>query len=57
MSVNTTVDPVCGSELEELDTAILTCYGGQLLAFCSRRCLEAFSENPEGFLSAVAQVS
>lgn len=43
-------DPVCGAHLEEIDTAVLTCYKGQLVAFCSLECLDHFSESPEGYI-------
>ena len=43
-------DPVCGARLEEIDTAVLTCYEGQIMAFCSHRCLNDFSEHPQDFL-------
>ena len=45
-----TKDPVCGTALEEIDTAVLTCYGGQLLAFCSHRCLMKFSDDPDAYI-------
>ena len=45
-----THDPVCGSHLEAVDTAVLTSYRGELFAFCSYRCLSRFSEDPESYL-------
>jgi len=44
------VDPVCGAKLEEIDTAVMVCYKGELLAFCCKRCLQEFSENPDAYL-------
>ena len=49
MRRNKMQDPVCGAHLEEIDTAVLTCFEGQILAFCSHRCLNDFSEHPQDF--------
>ena len=45
-----TRDPVCGAELEALDTAVLASFDGELFAFCSYRCLNCFSEHPEEYV-------
>jgi YHS domain-containing protein len=44
-----TRDPVCGAELEALDTAVLASYDGELYAFCSYHCLNAFSDDPKAY--------
>ena len=44
-----TKDPVCGAELEALETAVLASYEGELYAFCSYQCLNAFCERPEEY--------
>jgi Cu+-exporting ATPase len=45
-----TKDPVCGAELEALETAVLASFDGELYAFCCYRCLNTFSENPEEYV-------
>lgn len=46
-----TKDVVCGAELDALETAVLASYEGELYAFCCYRCLNAFSESPEKYVT------
>ena len=43
-------DPVCGMTVDPDNAAGSFEYQGQTYYFCSKRCLDRFRENPEGFL-------
>ncbi len=44
------VDPVCGMSVDPRGARYKTVYKGKVYCFCSKRCLEAFEENPELYL-------
>ena len=48
-------DPVCGMAVEESTAAGRTSYQGQTYFFCSSNCLNKFSANPSGFVSATSR--
>src|SRR5712691_3457526 len=45
-------DPVCGMSVEPAKAAGKVQYGGKTYYFCSARCAERFSKEPEKFLAA-----
>lgn len=45
-------DPVCGMTVEP-DTSIVSSYKGQLIAFCSRYCMEVFLAAPQQYVDEV----
>jgi P-type Cu+ transporter len=44
------IDPVCGMEVDPDTAAGSFEYQGTTYYFCSKGCLEDFSEDPESFL-------
>ncbi len=40
-------DPVCGMKIDEWTATIFTKYKQHRYAFCSKRCLSRFMDNPE----------
>jgi YHS domain-containing protein len=51
IAMMTQIDPVCGMQLNEQETADTSVYEGKTYYFCSRDCKEAFDEEPELYLS------
>ena len=47
----TVKDPVCGMEIEPATAYGKTEYAGETFYFCSKRCSEEFSKNPEKYAS------
>src|SRR5713101_1283081 len=45
-------DPVCGMSVDPAKAAGKVQYGGKTYYFCSARCAERFSKEPEKFLAA-----
>ena len=45
-------DPVCGMSVDPAKAAGKAQYGGKTYYFCSARCAERFSKEPEKFLAA-----
>src|SRR6266705_2106335 len=45
-------DPVCGMSVDPATAAVKLLYGGKTYYFCSARCAERFSKEPEKFLAA-----
>src|SRR5881275_1509824 len=45
-------DPVCGMSVDPAKAAGKVQYGGKTYYFCSARCVERFSKEPEKFLAA-----
>ncbi len=46
-----TIDPVCGKELNRGDIAASAPYGVLLYQFCSEECREAFDADPTRYVS------
>src|SRR5947209_4179362 len=49
-------DPVCGMSVDPAKAAGKVQYGGKTYYFCSARCVERFSKEPEKFLGERAFV-
>jgi YHS domain-containing protein len=47
-------DPVCGAQLEPMDTEHISEYGGSVFYFCSIECKRQFDANPENYGSVAA---
>ncbi len=45
------IDPVCGSLINQDLAAAKTAYWGQMYYFCSTDCQNRFEENPEHYVS------
>ncbi|MFQ5869430.1 MAG: YHS domain-containing protein [Candidatus Zixiibacteriota bacterium] len=43
------VDPVCGMSLKPEGIKQMAVHDGHLYAFCNKKCLETFKENPEKY--------
>ncbi|KPJ51318.1 MAG: hypothetical protein AMJ41_00030 [candidate division Zixibacteria bacterium DG_27] len=41
------VDPICGMSLKPKEIKHMAVHQGHLYAFCNKKCLETFKENPE----------
>jgi len=48
-------DPVCGMRVDEWTAELTTYHQGQRIVFCSRRCLERFSAEPERYLERTSE--
>jgi YHS domain-containing protein len=46
------VDPVCGMEINEQNSAISATYSGKTFHFCSEECKQQFQQNPEQYAEA-----
>jgi YHS domain-containing protein len=46
----TTIDPVCGMEVEPGATKLVSIYQGHSYWFCAEACRETFERNPEKYL-------
>lgn len=55
MSIQRTVDPVCGMEVDRLDPPTQTNYKGTAYYFCSPECRDRFLQNPEQYIKAASQ--
>jgi Cu+-exporting ATPase len=44
------IDPVCGRELANDDTAWTLTFGGETFYFCSLDCHDEFEQHPEEYL-------
>jgi YHS domain-containing protein len=49
-SATFSVDPVCGSNVDESRAAAKTIYAGQMYYFCSKQCQVNFEEEPALYL-------
>jgi Ala-tRNA(Pro) deacylase len=47
--ITTSVDPVCGTTLDERDAAIWSDHRGETYYFCSRGCKMEFDDNPHAY--------
>lgn len=45
-------DPVCGMRVDAWTASVYTVFNSRKLVFCSKRCLERFSEEPERYIEA-----
>ena len=43
-------DPVCGMNIDEKKTLVITQHRGKTYYFCSPGCRETFTRNPEKFV-------
>jgi Cu+-exporting ATPase len=46
------VDPVCGMEINDKDSAISATHSGKTFHFCSEECKQKFQANPEQYAEA-----
>lgn len=49
--LTTTIDPVCGMDMAQFKITDTAHYAGNVYAFCSEHCKEAFKGDPQKFLS------
>jgi len=47
--VHTIKDPVCGAEIEDIESALTENYEMHDYFFCSQECLDKFNEHPEEY--------
>jgi P-type Cu+ transporter len=49
-----TMDPVCGTRINERSTEFQTQFAGKKYFFCSEECRKEFEADPEEFLETAA---
>lgn len=51
--IETKIDPVCGMDIDDINTAGKSDYMGQTYYFCSADCKNNFDEKPEEYINGM----